>query len=99
MSKSFFSGCLGYDVNTVPLIQTLLGKQPEVPTLPKKKKESNLGSDAVNKSTFHPFDLKIRARNITMWFFFFIIKNRIGNICWRASIIAKMLNEYRISLI
>ena len=41
-------GCLGYDVSTLPLIQTLHGKQHEVPTLPKKKKESNLGSDSVS---------------------------------------------------
>ena len=42
------AGCMGYDVNTVPLIQSVHGKQQEVPTLPKKKKESNLGSDAVS---------------------------------------------------
>lgn len=43
-------GCLGYDVNTVPLIQTLQGKQNEVPNLPKKKRESNLGSESVSNN-------------------------------------------------
>lgn len=43
-----FIGSLGYDINNVPLIQNLYGKQPEAPTLPKKKKECNLGNDSVS---------------------------------------------------
>lgn len=42
-----FTGLLGYDISNVPLIQNLSGNQLDLPTVAKKKKEADVGSDSV----------------------------------------------------
>lgn len=45
--ERMFAGLLGYDINNVPLLQNVYGNQCEVPTVAKKKKEADVGSDSV----------------------------------------------------
>lgn len=63
-----FLGLLGYDINNVPLIQNLYGNQTELPTVAKKKKEADVGSDSVENLSmvhFKDYYCRFNAPNIS----------------------------------